>query len=74
MSKPLMLSDGATFGAMLRLERERRQLSCEEMSAELKVPPKNFQKWESGERTPRLQTAMRWASMLGFRLYAGLEP
>lgn len=53
------------FGTLLKEEREKENLSLEEMADRLGTTPEILYSYESGERIPRFSTAIIWAVQLG---------
>lgn len=56
------------FVAVLREAREKTGLSAEQLGTELGLHHHIINDWETGKRTPRLGSAIRWAQALGYRL------
>jgi DNA-binding XRE family transcriptional regulator len=46
----------------------RAQVSPEELAAKLGLPHHSIKDWEAGKRTPRFNSALRWAAHLDFQV------
>jgi transcriptional regulator with XRE-family HTH domain len=56
------------FLDVLREERERRGLKHKDIAAKTGIPDHSLRRWEKGEQRPRLQSAIRLAAELGYRV------
>lgn len=61
-------SGGAAIGARIRLFREKRNMSRNELAAQMNVSVQSVYRWESGERVPDIATLMQIARLLGINM------
>lgn len=56
------------FGDMLRFIREQKNMSQEEMATLLGTSKQVISRYETNQRSPKIEVADRWAKVLGFSL------
>lgn len=58
-------SGNAALGARIKMFREKRNMSRNEMAEQMHVSVQSVYRWESGERVPDIATLMQIARLLG---------